>query len=357
MFKFGSEIKRICGKECNSKEDIVDMILEFANMLITSNKYSTYRYLILSHPDFIVDEIWFEICKLKKNKYSAILIENVKRCLEIIRLVNLIINMLYDYKNTVFNIGNQEHQLLLLKFRDQMKASITQTTVPITSLDSKEEFPLEINTNDWVDLGFQSSDPSTDFRGMGILSLLQLNYFSEIRFQSSKLIYQTFTNTLPPELTASTVSGKKQPLVDTTSNGLVSFPMLPPSPKSNGVKKLNGVFYPFAIIGINITGFLFEMITEQRLYRYLIEHLSHLIAGDLKYFQVLPSHDPICLEFGINIVHDFYCMIFEEFYLQFVIMNPDTIMYFTRIFDEVKSTIRNKYPPLSGNNDKPSSLF
>jgi hypothetical protein len=40
--------------------------------------------------------------------------------------------------------------------------------------------PIEsAGTRDWGIVGFQGKDPSTDFRGMGLLGLEQLLYFSK----------------------------------------------------------------------------------------------------------------------------------------------------------------------------------
>ena len=39
--------------------------------------------------------------------------------------------------------------------------------------------PFEAVGNPWRDLGFQTNDPSTDFRGGGILSLEQMIYFAK----------------------------------------------------------------------------------------------------------------------------------------------------------------------------------
>lgn len=42
---------------------------------------------------------------------------------------------------------------------------------------------------DWTEIGFQGIDPSTDFRGMGILGLTQLVYFTEHFKESSQNIF------------------------------------------------------------------------------------------------------------------------------------------------------------------------
>ena len=42
---------------------------------------------------------------------------------------------------------------------------------------------------DWTEIGFQGSDPSTDFRGMGILGLSQLVYFTENFKEESQNIF------------------------------------------------------------------------------------------------------------------------------------------------------------------------
>lgn len=64
-----------------------------------------------------------------------------------------------DLRKEVFNSENQEHETMLLKLWDLL--------MPTVKLESRI-------TKQWGDIGFQGDDPKTDFRGMGMLGLINL---------------------------------------------------------------------------------------------------------------------------------------------------------------------------------------
>ncbi|XP_052022609.1 ELMO domain-containing protein 2 isoform X3 [Apodemus sylvaticus] len=63
-----------------------------------------------------------------------------------------------------YDSANAQHERLLLKLW-----SLLMPTKKLKGRISKQ----------WADIGFQGDDPKTDFRGMGILGLINLVYFSE----------------------------------------------------------------------------------------------------------------------------------------------------------------------------------
>ncbi|OBS68584.1 hypothetical protein A6R68_02874, partial [Neotoma lepida] len=63
-----------------------------------------------------------------------------------------------------YDSGNVQHEQLLLKLWN-----LLMPTEKLKARISKQ----------WADIGFQGDDPKTDFRGMGILGLINLVYFSE----------------------------------------------------------------------------------------------------------------------------------------------------------------------------------
>lgn len=77
-------------------------------------------------------------------------------------------NQLYiaveDLRKEVFSSDKPEHEALLLKLWDML--------MPNVKLESRI-------TKQWGDIGFQGDDPKTDFRGMGLLGLINLVFFSE----------------------------------------------------------------------------------------------------------------------------------------------------------------------------------
>ena len=46
----------------------------------------------------------------------------------------------------------------------------------------------------WSTIGFQGKDPSTDFRGGGLLALKQLSYFVNNDYDRAQDVYDTATN-------------------------------------------------------------------------------------------------------------------------------------------------------------------
>ncbi len=336
---FGYNIKtkltNIC-KGNKNQDELITMFIDFSAQLVHTKSPEQYRNIILKFEEINIEDISFALYSSSSNRSSLTTtssttpppppppsssssspsptpsprtpstgdpqttIENMKKSLEMIRLQNIIINRVYEMKNESFDVYRSDHLLLLNEFWNNLKPDRLRGINPLTN-----EVDSNIISSDWIEIGFQGNDPSTDFRGMGILGLQQLYYFSKNRNQVAKLILTIFTQ-------------------DKTK------------------------YYPFAIIGINITRFLLELINELRIQKLLIENLGHIFAAPSKLmnYNVLPSNDNICIEFGINLINDIYCIIFEEFYLQWVIVNPANIMAFNTIFDQVKASIRQKYESL-----------
>ncbi len=354
----GADIIRVCATDnMSSSPKITTMIRSFIRTIITSNKLPELKRIILTYDDFLVEKIFFnELCmtnsRIQKLKDEGVIM-NIKRCLEAIRLINMVVRRIFELKSESFNIHQIEHieslqQLwYFLKGAEVITAStaasantrrgsssepiaappivqrptVTATTTSSSS-SSSSSHPQPVQTaqvttmvnvqGDWMELGFQGSDPSTDFRGMGILGLSQLLYFSQYKTLKAKLILSDFCDK-----------------------------------PTTGTNTSNGCYFPFAIIGINITRFLLEIIEEKRVHDILIEHLGHTVALNTQTYQILPSDDQVCIEFGMKIIHEVYCTIFEEFYAEYLHVRPQTIMLFNMIFDNVKGAIRKKYQPIT----------
>jgi hypothetical protein len=285
-----SAIVDLCSGE-KSVDAIVSMVMQFCIAIQRSKrKLLKYARIIENREDFNVIDALRDICNHRKF-YSApnFVPGNMRCCLEATRLINIVMNNVLQLKSRPFDNQNPDHLSLLNQFWQNMKPGRPRSDVLVS--------------NEWLELGFQGSDPSTDFRSMGCLALIQLEHFSKHRNEAAILILGLFSN--------------------------------------------NSRYFPFAIIGVNITRFVLELIDEKRILRLLIENLGHVVAGDLHSYEIMPSDDSICINFGVSIIHDFYCIIFEEFYLQWVIVNPDNVIQFSDIFDVVKASIRKKYPSLS----------
>lgn len=138
---------------------------------------------------------------------------------------------------------------------------------------------LESRTSSqWTQIGFQGEDPMTDFRGMGMLGLDQLVYF-------------------------------------TTKYTSVARALLS---KSHNPK--NG--YSFAIVGINMTELVY----------------TFLVKGNLKtHFYNYKQSRPTLEEF-----HEIYCYVFYEFDKFWFSENPKDIMDFGRIREKFRKRLKHR---------------
>uniref|UniRef100_A0A3B3T0D6 ELMO/CED-12 domain containing 2 n=1 Tax=Paramormyrops kingsleyae TaxID=1676925 RepID=A0A3B3T0D6_9TELE len=88
---------------------------------------------------------------------------NLKVCLLQINGYRKLYLYVEDLRKQVFESEKKEHEELLLKLWDLL--------MPSVKLQSRI-------TKQWGDIGFQGDDPKTDFRGMGMLGLTNLVFFS-----------------------------------------------------------------------------------------------------------------------------------------------------------------------------------
>jgi len=125
-------------------------------------------------------------------------------------------------RTTAYDSNNSEHEKYLEQLWDTMFPGVTRSARI---------------TNEWDELGFQGTDPATDFRGMGILGLLNLLYFAKTYNQISRDI-----------------------LLD-----------------SKGKYE-----YPYAITGINFTATIVKLLNQRKLNVYFLNN-----GCNLKYFSEL----------------------------------------------------------------------
>ncbi|KAJ1527917.1 hypothetical protein ONE63_007852 [Megalurothrips usitatus] len=137
--------------------------------------------------------------------------------------------------------------------------------------------PLESRiTKQWQDIGFQGDDPKTDFRGMGLLGLHNLYYFSDYY---QRVAQHVLLHSLHP---------------------------------------VNG--YTFAIVGINLTSLAYHLLQDGA----AKTHMFNFAKGS-----------PVMRHF-----HQLYCYLFCEFDRFWFDSKPKTIMDFTRIRDAFEAYIR-----------------
>lgn len=284
------KVYKICANEVVDIKENTQMLMNFAvyfRKSKTLGKFSDLHYKL--EEVFEVLKIFELIIHKKRIGHKQEMFnKNLYRCLEGYRIVNMVYLKLETMKCESFNMSNSSHAFLLEEFWNNM-------------MPDKPRLNGLIN-NDWCDLGFQSKDPSTDFRGMGLLGLYHLVYFAKNRTQTARILLEEFSK---PDR-----------------------------------------FFPFAIIGISISRFVMELLKEYRLHLDIIKSFGKLIGGNEFEFPGGPSNDMSCISFCTDVVHDMYCIVFEDFYLTWVVRNPKDVMSFSELFEEVKSTVRNRYPPL-----------
>uniref|UniRef100_A0A3Q3JDN6 ELMO domain-containing protein n=1 Tax=Monopterus albus TaxID=43700 RepID=A0A3Q3JDN6_MONAL len=164
-----------------------------------------------------------------------------------------------------YDSENPEHEDMLMKLWKELRPD-----TPLTSRISKQ----------WCEIGFQGSDPKTDFRGMGLLGLHNLLYFAE---HDKATALQMLHDSLQPK-------HKYVSLFDL-----------------NFYK----AWYSFAIVGINITDLAYSL----------------LVSGALKthLYNVAPEM-PNLLHFQQT-----FCYLMQEFHRFWIEEDPSDIMEFNRV--------------------------
>ncbi|XP_029452917.1 ELMO domain-containing protein 2 isoform X2 [Rhinatrema bivittatum] len=160
-----------------------------------------------------------------------------------------------------YDDSNQEHEEQLMELWSLLMPS--------------EELKSRI-TKQWGDIGFQGDDPKTDFRGMGMLGLINLVYFSQHYTEESRQILS----------------------------------------RSNHPK----MGYSYAIVGINLTEMAYSLLKGGA----LKSHLYNLISGvpQLEHF------------------HQFYCYLVYEFDKFWFQEEPESIMLFNQYREKFHNQVK-----------------
>ncbi|XP_064507649.1 ELMO domain-containing protein 2 isoform X2 [Pseudopipra pipra] len=128
----------------------------------------------------------------------------------------------------------------------------------------------------WCDIGFQGDDPKTDFRGMGLLGLVNLVYFSKHYTNEARQILS----------------------------------------RSNHPK----LGYSYAIVGINLTEMAYSLLKNGA----LKSHLYNMVAG-------LPQMEHF---------HQFYCYLVYEFDKFWFEEEPESIMHFNQYREKFHEKVK-----------------
>ncbi|XP_033998093.1 ELMO domain-containing protein 1 [Trematomus bernacchii] len=168
-----------------------------------------------------------------------------------------------------YDCENQEHEDMLMKLWKELRPDS-----PLTGRISKQ----------WCEIGFQGSDPKTDFRGMGLLGLSNLLYFAE---HDKTTALQMLHDSLQPKHNETNSPEWEQKNID------------------------KAIGYSFAIVGINITDLAFSL----------------LISGALKthLYNVAPETP------SLRDLQQTFCYLMQEFQRFWVDEDPSDIMEFNRV--------------------------
>uniref|UniRef100_A0A3Q2QDB4 ELMO/CED-12 domain containing 2 n=1 Tax=Fundulus heteroclitus TaxID=8078 RepID=A0A3Q2QDB4_FUNHE len=166
-----------------------------------------------------------------------------------------------DLRKEVFSSDNPEHEAMLLKLWDLL--------MPTVELESRV-------TKQWGDIGFQGDDPKTDFRGMGLLGLINLVFFSENYSAEAR---QVLSHANHPKLG-----------------------------------------YSYAIVGINLTEMAYSLLKSGA----LKPHFYNSVQGA-----------PELRDF-----HQLYCYLAYEFDRFWVAEEPESIMHFNQYRERFHSLVR-----------------
>ncbi|POI35055.1 hypothetical protein CIB84_001193 [Bambusicola thoracicus] len=131
-------------------------------------------------------------------------------------------------------------------------------------------------TKQWCDIGFQGDDPKTDFRGMGLLGLVNLVYFSKHYTNEAR---QVLSHSNHPKLG-----------------------------------------YSYAIVGINLTEMAYSLLRNGA----LKSHLYNMVPG-------LPQMEHF---------HQFYCYLVYEFDKFWFEEEPESIMHFNQYREKFHDKIK-----------------
>ncbi|XP_061888757.1 ELMO domain-containing protein 2 [Entelurus aequoreus] len=166
-----------------------------------------------------------------------------------------------DTRKEVFCSDSQQHEAMLLK--------LWELLMPNVELESRV-------TKQWGDIGFQGDDPKTDFRGMGMLGLINLLFFSQNYTEEARMV----------------LSHANHP-------------------------KLG---YSYAIVGINLTEMAYSLLKSGA----LKAHFYNTVPGapQLQHF------------------HQFYCYLAFEFDKFWIAEEPESIMLFNQYREKFHNVVQ-----------------
>jgi len=209
------------------------------------------------------------VCKDVKVKHYPEFTPRMRTCLRQVIGYQTLQSEVESVRKTAYSINNSEHEALL--------ASLWRSLKPKCALESRVG-------HQWSEIGFQGDDPSTDFRGMGLLGLKNLVFLSSHHSDVARHLLQ---HSYHPQFG-----------------------------------------YSFAIVGINLTSLAVKLLKDGALKTHFYSTLSD--APVLDDFQLV------------------YVCLFNEFDKFWFLEEPENIMKFNSVKDKFTEYIteRLNYEPL-----------
>ncbi|KAF4321595.1 hypothetical protein BBO99_00004581 [Phytophthora kernoviae] len=270
VFYGQNEWQRLCCPT-GASVDEEDRIVRFrTNMALSSAMVQTCNVVFDKEP-FPMNVTLHDVAtRAKLDEKDATLMTNVRSCLQRCNFVNKVFAHVYALKSELYNSSNAKHEEMLEQLWTNLKPDVRRAGGRITK--------------EWGEIGFQGTDPMSDFRGMGLFSLIQLNHFThDYRVEAQSALKE-----------------------------------------SNHPTR----WYPFAVTGINVTAFMIDLIDERLL--------------DVKLYHLGVGGDDADVYSGLKQLHDVYATIFTRFNKLWVDTNPRDVMAFPTIFQALKDDIRRE---------------
>ncbi len=217
-----NDVHKICSSEKSSDEKS-EMICRLFSSMMKTPKFAIYTNLKMSPALFKVNEAADFVMVVKSlPKTDLVLCRNIVYSLHAVRLVNVVYHRMIEMKSEPISQNNDMHIALLESLWMNMKPHTRRASNTVVCAD-------------WMALGFQGNDPTTDFRSLGLLGLYQLVYFSLHRTPRAHMVLAELSKP--------------------------------------------GKYYPFAVIGINISQFVMELFNEHRLHRMIFDIYLNFIMS------------------------------------------------------------------------------
>eukprot|EP01112_Ceratiomyxa_fruticulosa_P008305 TRINITY_DN2150_c0_g1_i1.p1 TRINITY_DN2150_c0_g1~~TRINITY_DN2150_c0_g1_i1.p1 ORF type:complete len:344 (-),score=73.13 TRINITY_DN2150_c0_g1_i1:110-1051(-) len=173
----------------------------FVEQSLTQSKQLQHIRKKISTSQWVVEDVVKTIADTKGIKDAT----RLEPIFSAIYSVSTLKSDLTELRKIQYDSQNQEHEKLLLSLWDSLLPYV------------KREARI---TKQWGDIGFQGDDPSTDFRGMGKLGLINLHYFVSVYPDKAQQVYK---------------------------------------------ESQSRYSYPFSITGINLTGLLIDLLANNTL--------------------------------------------------------------------------------------------